>query len=110
MRKVAVTGGHLTPAIATIDELKKYPDTEIIFIGRARATEGDKTPSAESVVIPNLGIKFFAINAGRIQRRFGRYTFWSAAKIPVGFIQSLGILSREKPNVVLSFGSYVAAP
>ena len=62
MRKIVVTGGHLTPAIATIDELKKYPEIEIIFIGRARAMEGDKTPSAESVVIPNLGIKFYAIN------------------------------------------------
>ncbi|HEY4694953.1 MAG TPA: UDP-N-acetylglucosamine--N-acetylmuramyl-(pentapeptide) pyrophosphoryl-undecaprenol N-acetylglucosamine transferase [Candidatus Nanoarchaeia archaeon] len=110
MRKIVVTGGHLTPAIATIDELKKYPEIEIIFIGRARAMEGDKTPSAESVVIPNLGIKFYAINAGRLQRTFTRYTLWALAKVPIGFLQALGILSQERPNAVLSFGSYVAAP
>ncbi len=110
MRKVVVTGGHLTPAIATIDELRKYPDVEIIFIGRARSTEGDKTPSAESVVIPNMGIKFYAINAGRVQRYFTRYTLWAVSKIPIGFIQALGVLSKERPHVVLSFGSYVAAP
>lgn len=110
MKKIVVTGGHLTPAIATIDELKKENDIEIIFIGRARATEGDKAPSVESVVIPNLGIKFYAINAGRLQRKFTRYTLWSLGKVPVGVIQALGILSRERPNAVLSFGSYVAVP
>lgn len=110
MKKIVITGGHLTPALATIDELRKEKDVEIIFIGRARATEGDKAPSAESVVIPNLGIKFYAINAGRLQRRLTKYTLWSIGKIPLGVIQSLGILSRERPQVILSFGSYVAAP
>ncbi len=110
MKKIVVTGGHLTPALATIDELRKDPEVEIVFIGRARATEGDKTPSAESIVIPNMGIKFYSINAGRFQRRFTRYTLWSLSKVPVGFAQALGILSRERPNSILSFGSYVAAP
>lgn len=110
MKKIAVTGGHLTPALATIEELRKDPEVEIIFIGRGRSLEGDKTPSAESIVVPNLGIKFYAINAGRLQRRFTRYTLWSLSKVPIGFIQALGILSRERPNVVLSFGSYVAVP
>jgi UDP-N-acetylglucosamine--N-acetylmuramyl-(pentapeptide) pyrophosphoryl-undecaprenol N-acetylglucosamine transferase len=110
MAKIAITGGHLTPALATIDEFKKIPDTEIIFLGRARATEGDKTASAESVIIPNLGIKFYALQAGRLQRRFTRYSLWALGKVPVGFFQALAILSKEKPDVVLSFGSYVAAP
>ncbi len=110
MKKIIVTGGHLTPALATIDELRKEADVEIIFIGRSRATEGDKAPSAESVIIPNLGIKFYAINAGRLQRRFTKYTLWALGKIPVGLVQALGILSRERPQAILSFGSYVAAP
>ena len=84
--KIAITGGHLTPALAVIDELKKLADTEIIFFGRANATEGNKTPSAESVVIPNLGIKFFAINTGRLQRRLSIHTLPSLGKIQVGFL------------------------
>ncbi len=108
--KIAITGGHLTPALAVIDELKKTPGSEIIFLGRATATEGDKSPSAESVVIPNQGIKFYAIAAGRFQRRFSLYTIPSLAKIPLGSLQSLVILSKERPDVVISFGSYVAFP
>ncbi len=110
MKKIVITGGHLTPALATIEELQKDKNVEIIFIGRSRATEGDKAPSAESVVIPNLGIKFYPINAGRLQRRFTKYTLWSLGKVPVGVVQALGILSRERPQAILSFGSYVAAP
>ncbi|OGY30253.1 MAG: hypothetical protein A3F35_01250 [Candidatus Woykebacteria bacterium RIFCSPHIGHO2_12_FULL_45_10] len=108
--KFALTGGHLTPALAVIDELKKDPSNEIIFLGRLYATEGDPSPSAESVVIPNLGIKFFPLSAGRLQRSFGRHSLPSLARVPIGVIQASVILSREKPSVVISFGSYVAFP
>ena len=108
--KIVVCGGHLTPALAVIDELKKRSIEDVIFIGRARATEGERVPSAESIVIPNLGIKFYAIPTGRLQRKFTRYTLPSLLKAPVGVISSLLILSQEKPDVVISFGSYVALP
>lgn len=110
MSKIIVTGGHLTPALATIEELRKKEGIEVVFIGRSHATEGDKAPSAESLVIPTLGIKFYGIKPGRLQRRFTRYTLRSLAKAPLGLLQSLGILSRERPQAILSFGSYVALP
>lgn len=110
MSKIILTGGHLTPALATIEELQKKSGVEIVFIGRLHATEGDKAPSAESIVIPNLGIKFYSIRPGRLQRKFTRFTILSLAKIPLGLLQSIGILSRERPQAILSFGSYVAAP
>ncbi len=108
--KIAVTGGHLTTALAVISELEKIPGSKIIFIGRASTIEGDKSPSAESIVIPNLGLKFYAITAGRLQRRLSVHTVPSIAKTPVGILQALVILSREKPDVIVSFGSYVAFP
>ncbi len=108
--KIAICGGHLTPALAVISELKKRDLGQIFFIGRSKATEGDPTPSAESVIIPSLGIKFYAINAGRLQRRFTRYTLPSLLRSPIGLFSALLILSQEKPDVVVSFGSYVALP
>ena len=108
--KIVVTGGHLTPALAVIEELRKIQDTEIIFLGRATATEGSKTPSAESIVIPNLGIRFFSISVGRLQRRPSIHTIPSLGQIPVGTLQSLAILSKERPHVIVSFGSSVAFP
>ena len=108
--KIAVTGGHLTPALAVIDELKKVPGAQIIYLGRARSSEGDKSPSAESIVIPNLGLKFYVISAGRFQRRFSIHTIPSIGRIPIGITQSLAILAKERPDVIVAFGSYVAFP
>ncbi|MCH7541637.1 UDP-N-acetylglucosamine--N-acetylmuramyl-(pentapeptide) pyrophosphoryl-undecaprenol N-acetylglucosamine transferase [Patescibacteria group bacterium] len=108
--KIVISGGHLTPALAVISELKKRNLNDIFFIGRAKATEGETTPSAESTIIPNLGIKFYAIPVGRLQRRFTRYTIPSLLKSPIGVGNSMLILSQERPDLVISFGSYVALP
>src|SRR4030067_1566110 len=104
--KIGICGGHLTPALAVISELKKRNIGDIFFIGRSKAMEGDPTPSAESAVIPNLGVKFYAIPVGRLQRRFTRYTIPSLLKAPAGLGNSMLILSQEKPDLVMSFGSY----
>jgi UDP-N-acetylglucosamine--N-acetylmuramyl-(pentapeptide) pyrophosphoryl-undecaprenol N-acetylglucosamine transferase len=108
--KIGICGGHLTPALAIISELKKRNINDIFFIGRSRAMEGDPSPSAESAVIPNLGIKFYAIPVGRLQRKFTQYTIPSLLKAPLGIVSSLLVLSQEKPDLVISFGSYVALP
>ena len=108
--KIAICGGHLTPALAVISELKKRNLNNIFFIGRSKATEGESSPSAESTIIPSLGIKFYAIPVGRLQRRFTRYTIPSLLKTPLGLGNSMLILSQEKPDLVMSFGSYVALP
>jgi UDP-N-acetylglucosamine--N-acetylmuramyl-(pentapeptide) pyrophosphoryl-undecaprenol N-acetylglucosamine transferase len=108
--KICMTGGHLTPALATIKELQNRGQHEIFFIGRKTTTEGDKTPSIESQIVPQLGLKFFPIHPGRLQRRFSTRTIPSLIRTPIGFLESLSILVRENPNVVVSFGGYVALP
>lgn len=105
-----ITGGHLTPALAVIEELQKQSGWEIYFFGREHATEGDKAFSVESQVIPPMGIKFIAIAAGRLQRRFTRYTIPAALRLPMGFFQALYHLARIRPAVILSFGGYLGVP
>ena len=107
--KIAIAGGHLTPALALIEELKKY-SVSLIYLGRTRSLEGDKTPSAESIVIPQFGVKFFGFNPGRLQRKFSTQTIFSLARVFLGFVQAFFILFKEKPKVIVSFGSYVALP
>lgn len=108
--KILLTGAHFTTAVATAQELQKYTGVELIYVGRTTTMEGDKTKSAESQILPKLGIKFIPIITGRLQRSFTPYTIPSLLKIPVGFIQAFIILLQEKPNVVVSFGGYVALP
>lgn len=108
--KIVITGGHLTPAQAVIEELKKRGSWEIYYLGRKYSLEGQKIPSVESEIIPGLGVKFIPIPAGRLQRKFSYYTALSLLRIPFAFIYSLGLLVRIKPQVILSFGGYVSVP
>lgn len=108
--KILVTGAHFTPAQAVIEEFKKKPGIKLVYVGRSTTLEGDPSPSVESQVLPKLGVKFIPILSGRLQRSFAVYTIPSLLKIPIGFIQALYIILKEKPDVVLSFGGYVAVP
>ena len=108
--KVLITGAHFTPAQAVIEELKKDPEVEIIYIGRKFTLEGDKSQSVESQILPKLGIKFLPLVTGRLQRVLTIHTIPSLLKIPFGFFQAFYLLLREKPDVILSFGGYVAVP
>lgn len=110
MTKILVTGAHFTPAVATIEELRKEDGVEIVYVGRDTTLEGDVAPSVESKVIPSLGIKFIPITTGRLQMAFTPYTLLSLLRIPVGFIQALVIVLSQKPDVVLSFGGYLSVP
>jgi len=110
MKKIVITGGHLTPALAVIEELIKRGGGEIYFLGRKYAAEGEKTPSLESLVISQKGIWFIPINAGRIQQKFTHWTIPAALRIPLGFFQALYHLIRLRPQVILSFGGYVSVP
>ena len=109
--KILVTGAHFTPAYATIEELKKFPEVELVYVGRKTTLEGDpSSTSVESQVLPKLGVKFISLIAGRLQRTFTLYTIPSFLKIPIGFIQAIYIILMERPDVILSFGGYVALP
>jgi UDP-N-acetylglucosamine--N-acetylmuramyl-(pentapeptide) pyrophosphoryl-undecaprenol N-acetylglucosamine transferase len=110
MRKIVITGGHLTPAHALINELKKRGGWQIYYLGRKYSFEGKKILSAEFRIIPSLGVKFISITTGRLQRKFTRYTIFSLLKIPFGFIQSFYYLFKIKPDVICSFGGYVSVP
>ncbi len=111
MMKILITGAHFTPAVAVIEELRKMDSqAKVVYVGRKTTQEGDKSLSVESKVLPTLGIKFIPIISGRLQRYFSIYTIPSLFKIPIGFIQAIYILLSEKPDVILSFGGYVALP
>ncbi len=109
MKKVVVTGGHMTPALAVIEELKRK-GWEVVYVGRKHALEGDAAISQEYQEVRRRGITFIALTSGRLQRSLTRFTFLSLVKIPVGLWQSFFYLLRQRPDAILSFGGYLAVP
>lgn len=108
--KIFITGGHLTPALAVIDELIKR-EGKIYFIGIQKAQEEDTSDSVEYQTLKKYeSVVFLKITTGKLQRYLNLYSLKSILKIPVGFIQSFIWLIKYKPDLVLSFGGYVAIP
>ncbi len=114
MKKILLTGGHAaTTAISVIEELiRRYGRSgiEISWIGPKFSMEGKNLAGIDFKILPELGIKTYPLIAGRLQRKFTRYTLFSLLKLPLGFIQALYYILKIKPNIVLSFGGFAAFP
>jgi UDP-N-acetylglucosamine--N-acetylmuramyl-(pentapeptide) pyrophosphoryl-undecaprenol N-acetylglucosamine transferase len=102
------TGGHLYPAIALIEHIKKnYPETSIAFIG------SEKGPGKR--LIPGMGIEFFTVRARglagerRILKKLTAYILFFIDLMP-GFITSFRILRKKKIEIILGMGGYICAP
>lgn len=108
--KIIITGTHFTPALAVIDELRRVPDIDVVYIGRESTLEGDNTRSVESKVMADSGVKFIPLISGRFQRNLTIHTIPSLLKIPIGFLQSIYHIFKECPDVILSFGGYISVP
>lgn len=106
--KIVICGGHLSPALSVIENLPK--GDKVIVFGRKHAHEGDDSLTLEYKTMQNRNIPFIPITTGRLQRKLTRHTVPSLVKTPYGFFQSLVALRALRPDVVLSFGGYVAAP
>lgn len=112
MKKVVITGGHLTPALALIEEIKNDSEKwQIYFLGRKYSIEGLKETSFEFETISKFKkIKFIPLATGRIQRKFTRKTIPGFLKIPSGFFQAFITLAKIKPDLIISFGGYLSTP
>jgi len=109
--KILITGGHLAPALAVIDEIEStHKESEIIFVGRKYALDSEKTISLEYKEIEKRKIKFIPLQAGRLTRILSFKTVRNILRIPLGFVNGFFIIINNKPNVILSFGSYIALP
>src|SRR3989344_2277408 len=107
--RVLITGGHFSPAYSLIKEFKKR-GADIIIAGRRYPFEDDRSLSLEYRISKEEGLSFYEVKTGRFQRKFTAYTITSLLKTPIGFLVSIRILSRAKPDIILTFGGYIGLP
>ena len=97
------TGGHLYPAVAIAEELRLLsPDAEIVFAG----TKG----KIEERVVPKRGYRFAAIWISGFRRTLTPATLLFPLKVLVATVQSLILIRKLRPAVVIGTGGYVCGP
>jgi len=113
-KKIAIIGGHLTPALAVLNELKAQGFDDIIWIGTKYAQTRNKNVSLEYQIVQKTNTPFITLKAGKLWRKYTLRTIIPALQnlilIPYGFIKSLRVLTKHKPAIVVSFGGHLALP
>jgi len=96
------TGGHIYPALAVASELRDRYGAELLFIGDEHGLE--------TRIVPEAGIPFAAISAGKLRRYLSLRTFTDLGRIPVGMQQAYQIVKRFQPDAAFTSGGYVSVP
>ena len=106
--KLIITGGHHTSALPVINTIQKdHPETAIHWIGHRHSLKGNKADTLEYKQITSLGIPFYELQAGKFYKTYDPIRL---LKIPFGFFQAFYLLLKVRPDVILSFGGYLAVP
>lgn len=106
MKKILFTGGgsggHVTLNLSLIP-LFLQNGWQVIYIG-------SKTGIEKELIAQIDGVKYYAIETGKLRRYFSMENMKDAMRVPVGIWQAYSIIRREKPNIIFSKGGFVSFP
>ncbi len=97
------TGGHIFPALAIADELRKLDaQTDILFVGAKGKMEMEKVPAA--------GYPIEGLWISGLQRNSLKSNLSFPFKVTASLVHASRILSRFKPDVAVGVGGYASGP
>lgn len=97
------TGGHIYPAVAIANELKRrYPDAEFLFVGAKDRMEMEKVPKA-GYTIEGLWIT-------GLQRKLTLKNLMFPFKLISSLFKAGKIVTRFKPDAVVGTGGFASGP
>ena len=97
------TGGPVSPLLAVAEEIKKIaPSAKFCFVGTKKGPERQ--------MVQSFKIPFYNIPAGKLRRYYSWQNFISPLFIAAGFIKSLYLLKKIKPDCVFGAGSFAQVP
>ncbi len=97
------TGGHIFPAIAIANAVKKaLPDTEFLFVGAEGKMEMEKVPAA--------GFKIEGLPIVGIKRELTIANLSFPLKLITSLTKATKIVKQFKPDVAVGVGGYASGP
>ena len=97
------TMGSASPLIAIFQEIKKQqPNAEFLWLATKNGPE-DK-------LVSTYGISLKKINSGKLRRYFSLKNLADPFLVFFGFYQSLTLILKFKPNLIVAAGGFIAVP
>lgn len=97
------TGGHVYPAIAIANKIKKeHPDAEILFVGTSNGIESE--------IVPNNGYEIKTITVQGFKRKIDIDNVKRGVKLIKGLNDARKIVKNFNPDIVIGTGGYVSGP
>jgi UDP-N-acetylglucosamine--N-acetylmuramyl-(pentapeptide) pyrophosphoryl-undecaprenol N-acetylglucosamine transferase len=96
------TGGHVIPALAIANELKKSDGAEVLFIGTARGIENRLVPAA--------GYPLRLVRVGQLKNVSLITRAKTALDLPRAVWDAGRVLDEFGPDVVIGVGGYASGP
>jgi UDP-N-acetylglucosamine--N-acetylmuramyl-(pentapeptide) pyrophosphoryl-undecaprenol N-acetylglucosamine transferase len=96
------TGGHVIPALAIANELKKSYGAEVLFIGTARGIENRLVPAA--------GYSLQLVRVGALKNVSLMTRAKTAFDLPRAVWDASRMLNEFAPDVVIGVGGYASGP
>lgn len=97
------TGGHIFPAVAIANEIKKMvPHADILFVGALGKMEMEKVPAS--------GYKIIGVPIAGLQRRFTLANLKLPFLVLKSMLKTRKIVNEFQPHVVVGTGGYASGP
>jgi UDP-N-acetylglucosamine--N-acetylmuramyl-(pentapeptide) pyrophosphoryl-undecaprenol N-acetylglucosamine transferase len=97
------TGGHVFPGIALAEEVvTRHPANDVVFVGTSRGLEAS--------VVPQAGFPIELVDVKGLKGKGLAQTLRNLLLLPFAFVQSLRILRKWRPDVVVGVGGYASGP
>jgi UDP-N-acetylglucosamine--N-acetylmuramyl-(pentapeptide) pyrophosphoryl-undecaprenol N-acetylglucosamine transferase len=96
------TGGHVIPALAIANQLKKSYDAEVLFIGTARGIENR--------LVPVAGHPLQLVRVGALKNVSLTTRLKTAFDLPRAVWDAGRMLNQFAPDVVIGVGGYASGP
>jgi len=96
------TGGHIYPALAIANAIKKQSDADILFVGAKGKMEMEKVPKAG---YPIKGLWISGLQRGQIM-----VNLLFPLKMLISLLEAFRIILSERPTAVIGTGGFASGP
>ena len=100
------TGGHIFPGLAVAEALRER-GWRVYWLG---GKGGVNAPSMESQLVPARGFAFEGVDFSGVRGKGLRTLLLLPLRLLKAFWQSLAVLRRVRPDVVVGLGGYITFP